>query len=550
MLDSSSRSVSPMSYSEHSLDFAEPSTSTQILNETIGNNSIENISFASTTVSAIGTPSIEDQSSGLNYSKSSIKRKLLSGSDEFILVPHSGKSAVWNKFKIVMHHSSYSEDPDSPDHTNTDFVACPLCMDLYVKKSSTATLRRHKCTKNTNHNPIEMYGKLTNNKCKILPTRVKDEAIEKCVKYCSLDLRPMLAIKGKGFLEIAQFFLNVGAKYGVSNINDIIPHPTTVSRHLIKTTTDVRKKLFSEIYSLIKNNYCSSTCDMWTDNFKKNNYMSITLHYIDQSWVLNNRLLYTGQYPSQDSKTGENIKKFMSNFFTQLSEDSDENDGSDLMQYITFVTDQGSNMISALRNYNRLNCCAHLINTVLRNLFDLKFLQQENNNGSKPLEPITNLMTECKTLVKFMKISGKNSELSMVLVQEVETRWNTRLLMLQSVYKSLPEIIQIHGEYFGHIQNINTELLKALIEFLKLFKNASDELEGDKNPTIQKVVLYKCLIENHLLKYTNIKNNLSNDDSEVNIDYIMYKLGEKAMEILNSARNMKSLYFFGPSSKC
>lgn len=45
------------------------------------------------------------------------------------------------KFKIVMHNSSYSEDPDSPDHTNTDFVACPLCMELYVKKSSTATLQ-------------------------------------------------------------------------------------------------------------------------------------------------------------------------------------------------------------------------------------------------------------------------------------------------------------------------------------------------------------------------------------------------------------------------
>jgi len=106
------------------------------------------------------------------------------------------------------------------------------------------------------------------------------------------------------------------------------------------------------------------------------------------------------------------------------------------------------------------------------------------------------------------------------------------------------------NKYF-HSQNFSkNHIYKTLIEFLKLFKNASDELEGDKNPTIQKVVLYKCLIENHLLKYTNIKNNLSNDDSEVNIDYIMYKLGEKAMEILNSARNMKSLYFFGPSSKC
>lgn len=374
---------------------------------------------------------------------------------------------------------------------------------------------------------------MTNKKPKILPTRVKDEAIEKCVKYCSLDLRPMMAIKGKGFLEIGQFFLDIDAKYGVSDINDIIPHPTTVSRHIIKTTIDVRKKLFSEIYSLIKNNYCSSTCDMWTENYKKYNYMSITLHYIDESWVLNNRLLYTGQYPSEESKTGENIKKIMNKFFTQLSEDADKNDDLDLMRHITFVTDQGSNMISALRNYNRLNCCAHLINTVLRNLFDLKFLSQENDNGSKPLEPIINLMTECKTLVKFMKSSGKNSELSTVLVQAVETRWNTRLLMLQSVHKTLPEIVRIHGEYFGRIQNINTELLQNLIEFLKIFKNASDELEGDKKPTIQKVTLYKCLIKNNLLKYANIVNP-SNDDGELNTECIMQILGERALEILDS----------------
>lgn len=174
---------------------------------------------------------------------------------------------------------------------------------------------------------------------------------------------------------------------------------------------------------------------------------------------------------------------------------------------------------------------------MLRNVFDLKFLSQEDINGSKPLEPIIVLMTECKSLVKFMKSSGKNNELSTVLVQEVETRWNTRLLMLQSVHKTLPEIRRIHGEYFGRIQNINSELLQNLIEFLKVFKNASDELEGDKNPTIQKVALYKCLIRNHLLKYSNLENNPTDDEIElveVNINSIMQKLGEKALEILNS----------------
>jgi len=65
----------------------------------------------------------------------------------------------------------------------------------------------------------------------------------------------------------------------------------------------------------------------------------------------------------------------------------------DLMFYVTFVTDQGANMLSTLRNYNRMNCCAHLLNTVLRNLFDLKFLEPEEEYGIKPLEPIVILMT-------------------------------------------------------------------------------------------------------------------------------------------------------------
>lgn len=108
---------------------------------------------------------------------------------------------------------------------------------------------------------------------------------------------------------------------------------------------------------------------------------------------------------------------------------------------------------------------------------------------------------------------------------------------VKSVHKTLPEIIRIHGEYFGRIQNINTKLLQNLIKCLKVLKNSSDELEGDKNPTIQKVSLNKCLIRNHLLKYANRENNPTNDEIElveVNINSIMQKLGEKAFEILNS----------------
>ncbi|KAL4134763.1 hypothetical protein QTP88_006478 [Uroleucon formosanum] len=513
------------------------SSSTQILDE----NQLHDVSFASvSTINSQSRSTDVQHAASTGFSKISIKRRLLKGDGEFILVQHIGNSDVWKKFKNVMHIIPCPDDPDSPEQSSTDFVACVSCMELYGKTTSTATLGRHKCRMTLSQNTIETYGVFKNKKR--LPTHVKDETINKCVKYCSLDIRPMSAIKGLGFCEISQFFLDTGAKYGYTDLNDILPHPTTVSRHIISIATKIRKIFFKEVYSLIDGKYCASTCDMWTDNYKKNNYMTITIHFIDDQWLLHNRILYTGQYPSHETKTGENIKKFMINAFTQLTEIAEGNNSSELMDNLTFVTDQGTNIVNALRSFKRLNCSAHLINTVLRNLFDIKFLSHTDDSGSIPLQPIIHLFNECKNLVKFMKSSGKNSQLSTVLVQEVETRWNTRLLMLESIEKSLPEIIKIHGEFFCRLQNINRDLLQSLITFLKIFKNASDELEGDKKPTIQKVVLFKCLIKNNLIKYANLEINNLDEDVEVNIDSIMKILGNKALTILDNKFQLSDVH--------
>lgn len=46
----------------------------------------------------------------------------------------------------------------------------------------------------------------------------------------------------------------------------------------------------------------------------------------------------TGQFPNYETKTGENIKRFMHNFFLQISESANDLN-YDLMSYVTFVTD-------------------------------------------------------------------------------------------------------------------------------------------------------------------------------------------------------------------
>lgn len=143
----------------------------------------------------------------------------------------------------------------------------------------------------------------------------------------------MSAINGEGFKSFSQFLLDTGTEFGRTDINDILPHPTTISRHIQTTAKELRNDRFKYIYVSIKKKLCASTCDMGTDNYRKNSYMLITLHYIDDNWEFKNRLLMTGQFPNFETKTGENIKRFMYNFFLQISESANDlND--DLMSYV------------------------------------------------------------------------------------------------------------------------------------------------------------------------------------------------------------------------
>ena len=79
------------------------------------------------------------------------------------------------------------------------------------------------------------------------------------------------------------------------------------------------------------------TCDLWTDNYRKLHYLTITTSYIED-WKLKTNVICTTQFPDV-SKTGENI-------LLEIQEQLAELDITDLNN-ITFVTDQGSNKKSS-----------------------------------------------------------------------------------------------------------------------------------------------------------------------------------------------------------
>lgn len=311
-------------------------------------------------------------------------------------------------------------------------------------------------------------------------TEVKKTMTRKLVEFCGKDTRPMEIITGDGFKNLAQFFVEVGAMHGNIDVTKVLPHPTTVSRHINDVKTNVHEEIFPVIRNAMLNNECSATTDMWTDDFKKNSFISMTVHFIDDDFVLRKYLLFTSIFGDPKDtkkilqKTGENIKKEMITQFELLGYDQE------LLKKIKFVSDCGSNVILALKDYSRDDCRCHRLNTILQKTFD---------SDDVPLV-VLQILKSTKKIVRYLKDSGKTNLLPKAVVQECETRWNTKLGVLQSVIQQYDEIKELLSIEQRQKWYINVELAEEIIQFLIPFKEATESLEGETYPTACKVLLW------------------------------------------------------------
>ena len=127
------------------------------------------------------------------------------------------------------------------------------------------------------------------------------------------------------------------------SVEDIMPHPTTVSRAVATTAKTERLMLATEMRKVLSLGHCISfTADMWTDQYKQVSYFTITGHWISEYWQLVSRVLCTEDFDSTQ-KTSDNIHRAIVTTLRDLDIDI----GTDM---VTFTTDRGANMIAALRS--------------------------------------------------------------------------------------------------------------------------------------------------------------------------------------------------------
>ncbi len=112
--------------------------------------------------------------------------------------------------------------------------------------------------------------------------------------YCATDMRPFKSLSGLGLKALIQMALDIGSSStGRVTIEELLTNSTTVSRNVDSRARNGREKLTL----VLKKHFDSGlnmacTLDLWTDAVKKNSYMSITIHYIDEMFNLYTRTLH------------------------------------------------------------------------------------------------------------------------------------------------------------------------------------------------------------------------------------------------------------------
>lgn len=274
----------------------------------------------------------------LNFTVEQVTLKLKNG--ELLCQEKSGKSEVWLNFDEIINKE---EQP-------IGFVMCKNCSHVfkYDYKTGTSTLKRHKCPSDERQPKITSYwGK------KETPTAAKEVVINKIVNLVCKDLRPFEIIVGQGFREFSQEMINIGATYGNLSVDNIFPHPTTISRNIIKKAESIKLDLTIKLKDIFQHVGGAFTTDMWTDDYRKVSYISLTVHYIDENWQLKEQILAASKFPDV-RHTAEQIKKVILNILKSYNLVPDVT-----MKKFVFVTDSGANFLAAFRGLNHIPCFAH-----------------------------------------------------------------------------------------------------------------------------------------------------------------------------------------------
>lgn len=156
-------------------------------------------------------------------------------------------------------------------------------------------------------------------------------------------------------------------------------------------------------------------------------------------------------------------------------------------------------MRTAFTDFYRIYCFAHIVNNIVQHMCED--------------EKMTEIILKAASSVRFVKITGQNNDvrLKSSLKSFCATRFNTVVTMLDSMENNYNEVLIMLSDkqnkakpenLIKKITCLDQIELRAICDFLRLFAEITNIIEGDKYVTIHRTWPAFRKIEKHLLSTT------------------------------------------------
>lgn len=341
-------------------------------------------------------------------------------------------------------------------------------------------------------------------------------------KFVCLDFRPAYGVRGKGITEYLYAAIQLSKLYPTMTMQNLIramPSRNTVTSHIQKLA-DESVKIVTEMLRTAIFDYggFGVTCDLWTEKLNATAFIAITVHFFVQasSRLKLKSLVIDLSEMTCSSMTGSNIKQAIIDIFAPFGITED-----DLAQHAYFVTDRGSNIRLAVKDFQNHACLAHLCNSVVGAML-------ETPEAKK-------IVASASSLVSYVKRSHIASQLSSKLKAHVETRWNSVHDMIDSIivnYEDLYHLLETKqgsssrpSNALDKITCLSVSELKAIRHLLAFFKEVTVIVEGDKIVTIH----------NYWITLREMKKKLQPNRGDTELQKIMRNAGLRYIERGESA---------------
>ena len=390
----------------------------------------------------------------------------------------------------------------------------------------------------------------------------KDHADKKLVDWIVNHAQPFTVVDQDDFVE---FILALRPEYP-------LPARNTVRAKILERWAGEKKKVRMKLAQELFGTRCGVTTDMWTSAAKRG-YMVITLHYIDEEWVMKSVIIAFKRvlYPHSGDRLGvhfiEAVKEMdpvlLCSIWAVTADNASNN--PTMIDYINSNLDQEVNKCMEESTADEASAAQSDDPWTLSGGSDVQFvfliacfahtIQLAIKEGLKQCKKLDAAIGRFRDLAKKISDSPKLLEALLAVCSslkikynsidlDVETRWNSTWKMLSdiiSLRRALEELLRrIRGRHEGYTDfciaptsNLAEEIpreswcaVEDFCKFLNPFKEATVLMSGSMYPTLGLAVPVFFMIQQHVKRAISAESGFTSTHTIKFAKAVMRKLNE------------------------